>query len=140
MTSTSAGSTPANRAPKPSLRIKLTRVPMVDGFLGFDGDPVCVGRSDFSSRETEDSDERAVIRVLTTQIGFVRSTVKDPAMAPQSMDSAVVSRLDTRPALSAAVSRNERVYSYPMDPGQLSGGGDELTTYVFTYSSNTQSS
>lgn len=53
------------------------------------------------------------MRVLTTQMGLVRSTVAEPAMAPAIMDSAVVSFIEARPALRAAFSKKERVHSYP---------------------------
>ena len=55
----------------------------------------------------------AVMRVLTTQIGFVSSTVALPARAPAIMDSTVVSFLEARPARMAARSKAARVHSYP---------------------------
>lgn len=68
----------------------------------------------FSSSEEEGKgDERAVMRVLTTQMGFVMSTVAEPARAPASMDSRVVSFLEGRAVRMAARSKKARVYSYP---------------------------
>lgn len=63
---------------------------------------------------SSESDLRVVMRVLTTQIGFVRRTVADPARAPAIMDSMVVSFLEGRPALRAAFSKKARVHSYPL--------------------------
>ena len=57
---------------------------------------------------------RAVMRVLTTQIGLVISTVAEPAMAPAIIDSIVVSFFDARPAFTAARSKPARVLSYPV--------------------------
>ena len=104
MTRTRAGSTPANSAVGPSLRKRDTSVEMVEGFL--EGLPSLKGRVSPC--------ERAVIRVLTTQIGFVISTVALPAIAPAIMDSIVVSFLEARPALIAARSKPARVHSYPI--------------------------
>lgn len=56
---------------------------------------------------------RAVIRVLTTHMGFVMRTVALPAIAPAIIDSIVVSFLDARPAFNAARSKPARVHSYP---------------------------
>ena len=56
---------------------------------------------------------RAVIRVLTTQIGFVQRTVAEPARAPASMDSTVVRRREKRPEARARRSKKERDHSYP---------------------------
>lgn len=53
------------------------------------------------------------MRVLTTQMGFVSSTVAEPAMAPAIIDSMVVSFMLARPDLRAAFSKKERVHSYP---------------------------
>ena len=54
----------------------------------------------------------AVSRVLTTQMGFVRMTVADPAINPASILSAVV-KGRRRPAdLTAAFSRNSLLHSY----------------------------
>lgn len=80
------------------------KTPTLDGFLGGELLP---GRV-FSCRFTP-----AVIRVFTTQMGLVISTVNDPAMAPAVMDSIVVSFLDARPALRAASSKNDLDHSYP---------------------------
>lgn len=55
----------------------------------------------------------AVMRVLTTQIGFVINTVSEPAIAPAVMDSTVVNFLDARPALTAAASKKDLDHSYP---------------------------
>ena len=66
-----------------------------------------------SSVEEEDSDCRAVIRVLTTQMGFVIRTVALPASAPAIMDSIVVSFLEAREERMAARSKKARVHSYP---------------------------
>ena len=108
MTSTSAGKTPENNASGPSSLNKLIKVAIVDGFLGGFSDSIAgPGRS-----ELEDSDCRAVMRVLTTQIGFVISTVALPAMAPAIMDSRVVSFWEAR-VRRAAREKNARVHSYP---------------------------
>ena len=69
-----------------------------------------VGRDSFSEG---DSDCRAVMRVLMTQIGFVIRTVAEPAMAPAIMDSRVVSFLEAREVRIAARSKKARVHSYP---------------------------
>ena len=68
----------------------------------------------------DDEEERAVIRVLMTQMGFVMRTVAEPAMAPQSIDSTVVSlwaeeEVEVRRAAAAAAARVKkvRVHSYP---------------------------
>lgn len=104
-TNTNAGITPANSLENPSSLIMLASVPMVEGF--FAGvEPGRVGSSD--------SDFRAVMRVFTTQIGFVMSTVAEPAMAPAIIDSMVVSFLDARLDFRAALSKNARVHSYPL--------------------------
>lgn len=60
-----------------------------------------------------DSDLRAVMRVLTTQMGLVMRTVALPAMAPAIIDSMVVSFFEARPDLMAAFSKPARVHSYP---------------------------
>jgi hypothetical protein len=65
------------------------------------------------SNGSSESFLRVVMRVLTTQMGFVRRTVAEPAMAPAIMDSMVVSFMLARPDLRAAFSKNERVHSYP---------------------------
>lgn len=67
---------------------------------------------DFEEEEGERL--RAVMRVLTTQIGFVMSTVAEPATAPAIMLSMVVSLARLRPPFSAAVSNARRVHSYPI--------------------------
>ena len=106
MTSTNAGSTPANNAVGPSSLNSDISVARVDGFfLGLPSPP--------GSSVSCDSDCRAVIRVLTTQIGFVMSTVALPAMAPAIIDSTVVSLEKARADLIAARSKKERVHSYP---------------------------
>ena len=93
-------------------------VPSVEGaFLGPFREPLA--DSDVGSELSELSDWRAVMRVLTTQIGFVISTVADPAMAPAIMDSRVVSFSLARPALRAARSKVERVHSYPFPPEDM---------------------
>lgn len=65
---------------------------------------------------------RAVMRVLTTQMGLVRRTVAEPASAPAIMDSRVESLLRRGDLeASAAFSKAERDHSYPVD--LLVGGG-----------------
>ncbi|KAL8767418.1 MAG: hypothetical protein Q9194_005997 [Teloschistes cf. exilis] len=73
------------------------------------------GGEDASSVDVDEEEdwERAVIRVLTTQMGLVISTVALPAMAPAIMDSMVVSFLEAREERMAARSKNARVHSYP---------------------------
>jgi hypothetical protein len=56
---------------------------------------------------------RAVMRVFTTQMGFVSSTVALPARAPATTYSIVVSFCAVRPAFRAAFSKAARVHSYP---------------------------
>ena len=108
MTSTRAGKTPANNAIGPSPLNRLINVAIVDGFrAGFSDSVPGPGRS-----ELEDSDCRAVMRVLTTQIGLVIRTVADPAMAPASIDSRVVSLVEVR-LRRAAREKKARVHSYP---------------------------
>ncbi len=83
----------------------------VEGFaLGFEGPTAGPGKGSSEG----DSDCRAVIRVLTTQIGLVISTVALPAMAPAIMDSIVVSFLEAREERIAARSKKARVHSYPV--------------------------
>src|SRR4051794_27307107 len=105
MTRTSAGMTPANREVAPSSRMRDIRVLIVEGaFFGRRfSPPGSVSASCFFL---------VVIRVLTTQIGFVKRTVAEPAIAPAIMLSTVVSFLLARPAFSAAFSKNARVHSY----------------------------
>ena len=106
ITNTNAGNTPAKSASVPSSLNNLLIVASVEGLLaGLLKEP---GRSN-----SEDSDFRAVIRVFTTQIGFVMRTVALPARAPASMDSMVVSLDDARADFIAALSKNARVHSYP---------------------------
>lgn len=77
------------------------------------------GREDASfeevvDEEEEEEDSRAVMRVLTTQMGFVMRTVAEPARAPASMDSSVVSFVLVREGERwAARSKKARVHSYP---------------------------
>ena len=78
-------------------------------FCGALEEEVEVGRAG-----SDEEDWRAVIRVLTTQIGFVIRTVAEPAMKPAVMDSRVVSFLEARPVRRAARSKKERVHSYPV--------------------------
>ena len=66
--------------------------------------------------DEEEEEEEAVMRVLTTQIGFVMRTVAEPARAPQSMDSTVVRDLLARLVRRAARVKRERVHSYPICP------------------------
>ena len=99
MTSTRAGSTPANSARGPSSRRRERSVCSVEGFRGDD------------DREVEEEGEAAVMRVLMTQIGFVISTVALPANAPASIDSMVESFCDSRPA---RLEKTARVHSYPV--------------------------
>lgn len=109
MTKTNAGMTPANRDDAPSSRSSDNKVAIVEGFfLGFSNP----GRLSSSL-----SDFLAVMRVLTTQIGFVIRTVALPAIAPAIIDSMVVSFEDARPAFTAARSKPARVHSYPMPHG-----------------------
>ena len=106
ITKTKAGRTPANRAAGPSSRSSAIKVPIVDGaFFGFSLPGIAC---------SVDSALRAVIRVLTTQIGFVMRTVALPARAPAIIDSTVVSLFVARPALIAARSKLARVHSYPV--------------------------
>ena len=80
---------------------------------------VMLGVEDFSSvgrvgEEEEGFSLRAVMRVLTTQIGFVIRTVAEPARAPASMDSTVVSLEERRVGWRRARrSKKERDHSYP---------------------------
>lgn len=116
MTRIRAGRTPAKRAVGPSLRRRVRRVERVEGRFG--GAEV-----DGAGRSVEgDSGEdcRAVMRVFMTQIGFVIRTVAEPAVAPQSMDSRVVSFWEVRDARWAARWRKLRVDSYPGEGDQLS--------------------
>ena len=106
MTSTNAGNTPANNAVGPSSLNNDIRVARVDGFFAGFLNPL-------ERSVSCDCDCRAVIRVLTTQMGFVMSTVALPAIAPAIMDSTVVSLEEAREDLMAARSKNERVHSYP---------------------------
>ena len=106
ITNTNAGNTPAKSAIAPSSLNSLLIVARVEGFFaGLLKDP---GRSD-----SLDSDFRAVMRVFTTQIGFVIRTVALPARAPAIMDSTVVSLDVARDDFIAARSKNARVHSYP---------------------------
>lgn len=108
MTKTKAGSTPAKRAVGPSSANNVLMVFSVDGFrAGFSDWMEGVGRSD------DEWDCRAVMRVLTTQIGFVIRTVAEPAMAPAIMDSMVVSFFEALEDRIAARSKKSRVHSYP---------------------------
>lgn len=112
MTSTKAGSTPAKSAVGPSSLNRVRSVARVDGFrAGFSDCTEGVGRSD-----DEDSDCRAVMRVLITQMGLVIRTVAEPAMAPAIMDSMVVSFFEAREVRIAARSKKARVHSYPTWP------------------------
>ena len=116
-TNTSAGKTPANSAVGPSCLSNFTSVANVLGFFAMAGAPP--GSRDSS----EDSlDWRAVMRVLTTQIGLVMRTVAEPARAPASMDSRVVRDLEARPARTAARSKKARVHSYPVGEERLLTG------------------
>src|ERR1700761_577514 len=98
MTSTKAGMTPAKSPDRPSSRRIWKKTPKVEAFLGgaLLGPPGSVS-----------CDLGAVMRVLTTHIGFVIKTVRLPATAPAAMDSIAVSFLDARPDLMAAFSKNE---------------------------------
>jgi hypothetical protein len=115
-TNTSAGRTPANKLPMPSLLIIANSVPIVLGRFAFGSCPVC---TPFSRSAAEvgavelASALRAVMRVLTTQIGFVQRTVAEPARAPASIDSMVVRRREERPEARARRSKKERDHSYP---------------------------
>ena len=117
ITKTSAGNTPAKRAAGPSVLKSFIKVVKLDGFCaGLSGVAKNVGRS-----EEEQSDWRAVILVLTTQIGFVMRTVALPAIAPAIIDSIVVSFLDARELRIAARSKKARVHSYPGAKTSLAG-------------------
>lgn len=129
MTSTRAGMTPENRRAKPSSRIRAKRVPRVEGAF-------CAGVGAPGSDSSEDSDLRVVMRVLTTQMGFVIKTVALPAMAPAIMDSTVVSLEEARPALRAAFSKKERVHSYPREDQHAVPGAKAVG---MRYSSSRQS-
>ena len=86
------------------------------GRFAFGTCPVCTpfSRSDGEVVDVElASALRAVMRVLTTQIGFVQRTVAEPARAPANMDSTVVRRRDRRPEARARRSKKERDHSYP---------------------------
>ncbi len=108
MTRTRAGRTPAKRAVGPSSRKRVNSVARVEGFrAGFSVAPPGPGSSSL-----DDSDCRAVMRVFTTQIGFVIRTVADPAMAPAIILSTVVSLEEARNFRMAARSKNARVHSY----------------------------
>lgn len=97
------GMTPAKRDVGPSSLIIFISVPIVVGFFAV----WLLGRSPLASSFL------AVIRVFTTQMGFVRITVALPAMAPAIIDSTVVSFLDGRPEVMAALSKPDLVHSYP---------------------------
>src|ERR1700693_2232753 len=105
MTNTKAGTTPANKACGPSSLIKASNVPTVVGALG-----ALAPGNRLSSVSLFLF--LVVIRVLTTQIGFVSRTVADPAIAPAIIDSIVVSLFEARPAFTAAFSNPARVHSY----------------------------
>ena len=77
---------------------------------------VVVERVEDDDDEEEEEEEEAVMRVLTTQIGFVMRTVAEPARAPQSMDSTVVRDLLARLVCRAARVKRARVHSYPICP------------------------
>ena len=102
ITSTKAGKTPAKSAMGPSSLKRDLRVAKVEG-----------ARADFELLGRSEDDFLAVIRVLTTQIGFVMSTVALPAIAPAIMDSIVVSLDEARLDLMAARSKNALLHSYP---------------------------
>ena len=109
ITNTSAGNTPVKRAKGPSILKSSISVMKLDGFPASLSDVVeIVKRS-----EEEASDWRAVILVLTTQMGLVIRTVALPAIAPATIDSIVVSFLDVRDLRMAALSKKARVHSYP---------------------------
>ena len=132
ITSTRAGKTPAKSAFGPSSCRRALRVASVLGFLllllrvgcvaggGSDDDgpfspppPVLLAFEE--GEDEEGADSRAVIRVLTTQIGFVISTVAEPAIAPAIIDSTVVSFMLVREGdRAAARSKKARVHSYPV--------------------------
>lgn len=99
ITRTNAGATPAKSACTPSSLMSDSRVLTVLGaFLTL---PSALTACFL-----------VVTLVLTTQIGFVNSTVADPASAPAIMLSRVVRFLLARPALMAAFSNAARVHSY----------------------------
>ena len=106
-------------------------VPIVESFLAallLDGD-------------SPSADFRAVIRVFTTHIGFVMSTVALPAIAPAMIDSTVVSFRDARPALKAALSNATLVHSYPVDQSDAKHAYDLIRVglLVQAHSSSRQS-
>lgn len=116
MTRTRAGKTPAKSAPGPSVRRRERRVETVEGL---DLGAVAGSGNESLSSAAEEEDFRAVMRVLTTQMGFVIRTVALPAMAPAIMDSIVVRFLEARDERTAARSKNARVHSYPFPRGLL---------------------
>ena len=89
MTSTSAGTTPAKKAPGPPLRSIPRTVLMVVGALAgaFCAPP-------FSSSTARTSRLRVVMRVLTIQMGLVRMTVAEPARAPAMEERRVGKSVD----------------------------------------------
>lgn len=109
MTRIKAGKTPAKSAPGPSVRSRERSVEMVEG-LDLGAAAAGSGKDPLSE---EGDDCRAVMRVLTTQMGFVIRTVALPAMAPAIMASMVVSFFEAREERMAARSKNARVHSYP---------------------------
>ena len=117
MTRTRAGRTPAKRALGPSSWRRVRRVARVLELFCGEEWGTGAGREDASLEEVdeeEEEDSRAVMRVLTTQIGFVMRTVAEPARAPASMDSSVVSLVLVREGERwAARSKKARVHSYP---------------------------
>ena len=118
MTRTNAGNTPANNAVGPSSRSKVRSVDIVEGDLFDFEDPEsdCVaGGGKVPEDEGEDEGELclAVIRVFTTQMGFVMKTVAEPAIAPANIDSKVVRFLLALEVRIAARMKKERVHSYP---------------------------
>lgn len=68
-----------------------------------------VSPSDVGSAGSLDSDFRAVMRVLTTQIGLVINTVALPASAPAAIDSSVLSLF-----FFVVLWKNARENSYPV--------------------------
>lgn len=104
-TNTSAGRTPLKREDRPSSRMRNMKVPKVEGSF------LCV-RPEIGC--SSDACLRAVMRVFTTHIGLVSSTVAVPAIAPANMDSRAVRFSLVRPDFKAVFRRRLRVHSYPI--------------------------
>lgn len=121
MTNTSAGITPLKNARMPPSLKRSVIVPIVVGAfcgcVGPDGSWSVGSPLDVVAIVGVGVRLRAVMRVLTTQIGLVIRTVAEPARAPAAMDSRVVSLERERPDLVAAFSKAARDHSYPRQAG-----------------------